>query len=69
MGQHSSPQSPAAGLISSHSPPHLQTAIKRKGDASKWQTWPCPNFLKCVAVIKLKMTLLFLKIVHLSLNI
>ncbi len=25
-------------------PRRLQTVIKRRGDATQWKTWPCPNF-------------------------
>uniref|UniRef100_A0A9J8CSW9 Transposase n=1 Tax=Cyprinus carpio carpio TaxID=630221 RepID=A0A9J8CSW9_CYPCA len=27
-------------------PRRLQTVIKRRGDATQWKTWPCPNFFE-----------------------
>lgn len=27
-------------------PRRLQTVVKRKGDVSQWETWPCPNFFE-----------------------
>ncbi len=27
-------------------PRRLQTVLKRRGDATPWQTWPCPNYFE-----------------------
>ena len=55
MGQHSSPRTPATGLLISQ---RFNTVVKRV-DATQWSTSPCSIFLEMCCTINVKMSKYF----------